>query len=160
MTLISSIAAGALLMSACSSDSNSSGELSQELKDQYVQSELAVTAVEDTVLAAATAQPADFATIVDDWDTLNADITAYEQTLDDLIAAALEADNDPCKDALLQYRVLELADSEHLSAMYEAASNQDSELVLAHATGLNTLMNSAIAQQIDGELESKCGLTL
>ena len=93
IAVISAIAAGTLLLSACGSDSSSSGDLSQEFKDQYVQSEVAVTAVEEAVIAAATSQPADFATIVDDWETFQADITAYEQTLDDLIAAALDANN-------------------------------------------------------------------
>jgi hypothetical protein len=160
IAVISTIAAGTLLLSACSSDSSSSGDLSQEFKDQYVQSEVAVTAVEEAVIAAATSQPTDFATIVDDWETFQADITAYEQTLDDLIAAALDANNDSCKDALLRYQVLELVDSEILDSIYESAKEQNADDTATHAYGLNTMMNSTLSETLDKGIESNCGLSL
>ena len=160
IAVVSTIAASTLLLSACSSDSSSSENLSQEFKDQYVQSEVAVTAVEEAVIAAATSQPADFATIVDDWETFQADITAYEQTLDDLIAAALDANNDSCKDALLRYQVLELVDSEILDSIYESAKEQNADDTATHAYGLNTMMNSTLSETLDKEIESDCGLSL
>lgn len=160
IAVISTIAAGTFLLGACSSDSSSSGDLSQEFKDQYVQSEVAVTAVEEAVIAAATSQPTDFATIVDDWETFQADITAYEQTLDDLIAAALDANNDSCKDALLRYQVLELVDSEILDSIYESAKEQNADDTATHAYGLNTMMNSTLSETLDKGIESNCGLSL
>jgi hypothetical protein len=125
-----------------------------------VQSEVAVTAVEEAVIAAATSQPTDFATIVDDWETFQADITAYEQTLDDLIAAALDANNDSCKDALLRYQVLELVDSEILDSIYESAKEQNADDTATHAYGLNTMMNSTLSETLDKGIESNCGLSL
>jgi hypothetical protein len=160
IVVISTIAAGALLLSACSSNSSSSGDLSQEFKDQYVQSEVAVTAVEEAVIAAATSQPADFAAIVGNWETFQADITAYEQTLDDLIAAALDANNDSCKDALLRYQVLELVDSEILNSIYESAKEQNADDIATHAYGLNTMLNSSLSETLDKAIESNCGLSL
>ncbi len=159
VTFISTIAVSALVLSACSSDSATSGDLSQDLKDQYSQSELIVTAVEEAVLVAAKAQPADFTAIVDNWDTLKADIAVYEQTLVDLIDAAREANNDTCKDALLRYQVLELVESEILGNIYVAAESGDADDLGTHVEDLETIMNGELSETLDLEIESACGLT-